>query len=143
MPNLIQAGTMMVEQSAILQSLGIESGSYDKRWRSLGSLDSSAFETKLQAAGWNFFFMAEQLRAVVPAWGGQSTIGRGVKRLLAQTRLQHFNCMEVSHVLKRRFLGIPYVSIAAHARHIQKGGSIRSSEQRAVDGGTGLPESIT
>lgn len=132
----------MVHQSPVLQSLGIESESYYRQWRSLGSLDSPRLDHKLRAAGWNFFFMAEQLRAVVPAWGGQKTIGRGLKRLLTQARLQHFNCMEVSHILKKRFLGIPYVSIVAHARHIQKGGSLRTSEQRAVDGGTGLPESI-
>ena len=75
--------------------------------------------------------MANELRAVVPAWGGQNTLRRGVKRLLAQTRLQHFNCLEVSHILKKHFLGIPYVSIAAHSRHIQDGCQIQSIEQRA------------
>jgi len=77
--------------------------------------------------------MAGELRAVVPAWGGQSTLRAGVKRLLAQTRLQHFNCLEVTHILKKHFLGIPYVSIAAHSRHIQDGCQIQSIEQRAQD----------
>jgi hypothetical protein len=133
MPNQIQAGTMMVQQSASMRPLGIESEPYSGSWRSLGILESSGLDRKIRAAGWSLFFMAGELRAVVPAWGGQSTLRAGVKRLLAQTRLQHFNCLEVTHILKRRFLGIPYVSIAAPSRHIQDGCQIQSIEQRAQD----------
>jgi len=133
MSNQIQAGTMMVQQSASMRSLGIEGEPYSGSWRSLGVLESSGLDRKVRAAGWSLFFMAGELRAVVPAWGGQSTLRAGVKRLLAQTRLQHFNCLEVTHILKRHFLGIPYVSIAAHSRHIQDGCQIQSIEQRAQD----------
>ena len=131
MPNQIQAGTMMVQQSASMQPLGIESEPYSGNWSSLGILESSGLDRKVRAAGWSLFFMAGELRAVVPAWGGQNTLRRGVKRLLHQTRLQHFNCLEVSHILKKRFLGIPYLSIAAHFRHIQEGCQIQSIEQRS------------
>ena len=133
MPNTIQAGTMLVKQSTLLQSLGVQSEIYSENWRSLGTLESSGLDRKVRAAGWNLFFMAGELRTVVPAWGGQNTLRRGVKRLLAQTRLQHFNCLEVSHILRKHFLGIPYVSIAAHPRHIQEGCQIHSIEQRAQD----------
>ena len=138
MPNQIQPGTMMVRQSVILQSLGVESEPYCENWRSLSVRDSSGLDHKVRAAGWNLFFMAGELRAVVPAWGGQNTLRRGVKRLLAQTRLQDFNCLEVSHIFRKRFLGIPYVSIAAHPRHIQEGCQIQSVEQRAQVGGAGV-----
>ena len=77
--------------------------------------------------------MADEIRAVVPAWGGHNTLRRGVKRLLAQTRLQHLNCLEVTHILRKYFLGIPYLSIAAHSRHLQEGSQIQSSQQRAQD----------
>ena len=133
MPNHIQAGTMMVQQSATLQSLGIESEVFSDNWRSLGVLESSGFDRKVRAKGLNLFFMASEIRAVVPAWGGQNTLRRGVKRLLAQTRRQHFNCLEVSHILRKHFLGIPYVSIAAHSRHVQQGCQIQSIELRAQD----------
>jgi len=133
MPNQIQAGTMMVQQSAILQSLEVDSEPYCRNWRSSGVTESLGLDRKVRAAGGSLFFMASEIRAVVPAWGGQNTLRRGVKRLLAQTRLQHFNCLEVSHILKKHFLGIPYVSIAAHSRHIQEGSQIHSIEQRAQD----------
>src|SRR5271167_4347836 len=134
MAHQIQAGTMMVQQSASMRSLGIESEPYSGNWHSLGILESSGLDRRVRGAGWSLFFMANELRAVVPAWGGQNTLRAGVKRLLAQTRLQHFNCLEVTHILKKHFLGIPYVSIAAHSRHIQDGSQIQSIEQRAQDG---------
>jgi hypothetical protein len=142
MSNQIQAGTMMVQQSASMRSLAIESEPYSGSWRSLGVLESSGLDRKVRAAGWSLFFMAGELRAVVPAWGGQSTLRAGVKRLLAQTRLQRFNCLEVTHILKRRFFGIPYMSIAAHSRHIQDGCQIQSIEQRAQDAAAMRGESI-
>ena len=134
MPNQIQAGTIMIQPLASLRSLGIESEPYSASWQSLGVHESSGLDRKIRAAGWKLFFMANELRAAVPAWGGQKTLRRGVKRLLAQTRAQHFNCMELTHILRKQFLGIPYVSIAAHSRHIQLGSHIQSVEQRKQDG---------
>jgi len=112
MPNQIQAGTMMVHQSAVLQAREAESEPYCRGWRSLGILESSTLDRKVRAAGWSLFFMAGELRAVVPAWGGQNTLRRGVKRLLVQTRLQHFNCLEVSHTQET----LPRHSVCVHSR---------------------------
>lgn len=141
MSNQIQTGTMLVQQLAILQALGIESEPYARNWRSLGVLESSGLDRTVRAAGWKLFFMADELRAIVPAWGGQKTLGRGVKRLLARARLQHFNCLEVTQIGRKRFLGIPYLSMAAHSRHIQQGSQIQSAEQRAQDGSSGPRQS--
>jgi hypothetical protein len=133
MPNQIQTGTMIFHQSAIFDMLDVESEPYFRNWRSLGIRESSGLDRKVRAKGWNLFFMAGEIRAVVPAWGGHNTLRRGVKRLLAQARLQHFNCLEVTQVLRKYFLGVPYVSIAAHARHLQEGSQVQSIEQRAQD----------
>jgi hypothetical protein len=131
--NQIQAGTIMVHDSAMLQSLEVNGESYCPGWRSLGTLESSGFDHDVRAKGWSLFFMAGEIRALVPAWGGQNTLRPGVMRLMAQTRLQHFNCFEIRHVRKQHFLGIPYISIAAHPRHVQQGSQIRSLKQRALD----------
>lgn len=131
MANQIQAGTMILHQSVMFDALDVESQPYIRNWRSLGILESSGLDRKVRAKGWNLFFMAGELRAVVPAWGGNNTLRRGVKRLLAQTRLQHLNCLEVTHIVRKYFLGIPYLSIVAHPRHLQEGSQIQSSHQRA------------
>ena len=51
MPNQIQAGTMLVHQSAILQSLNVESEPYFQNWRSLDVLESAGLDGKVRAAG--------------------------------------------------------------------------------------------
>lgn len=137
MPNQIQAGTIMVQELASLQSLAIESEPYSEGWQSLGVLQSTGLDRKIRAAGWKLFFIANELRTVVPAWGGGERLRQGVKRLLARTRSEHFNCMELTDILSKRFLGIPYISIAAHSRHIQPGSQIQSVEQRMQDGRDG------
>src|SRR5271165_1587663 len=136
MENQVQAGTMMVHRSATMELDEVESEPYCRNWRSLGIIESSGLERRVRVKGWNLFFMAGEIRAVVPAWGGQNTLRGGIKRLLAQTRLQHFNCLEVRHVLRKHFLGVPYVSIAAHPRHLQEGSQIQSIEKRAQDAAT-------
>jgi hypothetical protein len=139
MPNHIQTGTIMVQQSANLPSLGIESEPYCETWHSLGASESSGLNRTIRDAGWKLFYMADELKTVVPAWGGQKTLRRGVTRLLARTRLQHFNCLELTHILRKRFLGIPYVSIVAHSRHIQRGSQIQSVAQRAQNAAPAHP----
>lgn len=140
MPNEIQSGTIMVQQSAIPGSLAVESESYCRDWRSLGIVESSSLKQTAQVAGLHVFFMAGELRAIVPAWGGQNSLRRGVRRLLAQTQLQQFNCLELSRISRKYFLGIPYVSIAAHPRHIQQGCQMQSVEQRARDNAAGAQQ---
>ena len=130
MPYQIQAGTMMVYDSAILQSLAVESNPYFRSWRSLGTAESSGLESSARAIGWTLFFLAGEIRAMVPAWGGHNTLRRGVKRLLARTHLQHFNCLEVTEISRKYYLGIPYLSISANPRHIQQGCQIESMELR-------------
>jgi hypothetical protein len=130
MPYQIEAGTMMVYQSANLQPLTVEGDPYFSGWRSLGIAESSGLESRVRAIGWTLFFLAGEIRAAVPAWGGHNTVRRGIKRLLARTHLQHFNCLEVTEIRRRYFLGIPYLSISANLRHIQQGCQIESMKLR-------------
>gem|GEM_PF-4939197 len=51
MPNQIQAGTMMVYQSANLQSLAVESEPYFRNWRSLGIAESVGLDRRVRAKG--------------------------------------------------------------------------------------------
>jgi hypothetical protein len=80
------------------------------------------------------FLTGGDVRAVVPAWGGHTTLRRGVKRVLARTRAEHFNCMELTHTIRKRFLGVPYFSSAARLRHIQQGSHMQSLELRRATG---------
>jgi len=140
MSNEIQAGTVLVQQAALLRSLGTEGEIYSDQWCSLGTQESAELDRKFRAAGWNVFFLADKLRTIIPPWGGEKSLRAGVKRLLARTSAQQFNCMQLSNILRERFLGIPFVSVVAHARHVQQGSRIESFEQRTSERNGRQPE---
>jgi hypothetical protein len=44
-----------------------------------------------------------------------------VKCVLAKQEGQKFNSLEITKIVSKRFLGIPFMSAAAHSHHIQQG----------------------
>jgi hypothetical protein len=53
-------------------------------------------------------------------WQGQKNVRRAVRRVLRKIRSAKFNCVEITEISARHFLGLPYVHVSAHSRHIQK-----------------------
>jgi hypothetical protein len=44
-----------------------------------------------------------------------------VNCVLAKQEGQKFNSLEITKVVSKRFLGIPFMRVTAHSRHIQQG----------------------
>jgi hypothetical protein len=120
---LITPGTILIERGTLLpQSFRIENESYPSAWVSIKSiLNSHELENELATIGWTFFYMAGGVRATAFGFDRQKTVHTALKRLIASARLRKCNCLEIDGVAMHRFLGMPYVSVSAHSRHIQKG----------------------
>jgi hypothetical protein len=43
---------------------------------------------------------------------------------------QNFNSLQVTEIVARRFLGLPYVTVSAHSRHMQQSCNLDSAEAR-------------
>jgi hypothetical protein len=41
--------------------------------------------------------------------------------VLAKKQSQRYNSLEIAKIISKRFLGVPYLTISAHSRHIQEG----------------------
>ena len=50
----------------------------------------------------------------------EKTTRRAVKKVLSSMKSDRFNCLEIAQVAAKRFLGLPYVTVSAHPRHIQE-----------------------
>jgi len=85
------------------------------------SASPSTFEQQIQEAGWTFFFMAGEIKATVFGFDRQKTLRTALQRLIAKVRTQHCNSIEITQVMGHSFLKVPYVSVFAHPRHLQKG----------------------
>jgi hypothetical protein len=90
-------------------------------WVSVGKLHRSRLEASLHKAGWTFFYLAGEIRATVFGLNEQGTVCKAVKRLITNVKARDLNCLEITRVATSTFLGVPYASVAGHARHIQEG----------------------
>ena len=83
--------------------------------------DRHQLEEKLSAAGWRFFLMAGAIKTIGFGFARRTMIQAALKRLIAAVKLQKCNCLEIDTIAMRSFLGMPYVCLSAHSRHIQSG----------------------
>lgn len=121
MTQAIIIGTLLVKAGTILpESLRLERDLYLKDWELVKNLGSSDLDRKLSDVGWSFFYMAGEVNAMAFGSDLEKTTHRAVKRVIANMKSDRFNCLEISRVSAKSFLGLPYVTVAGHPRHIQE-----------------------
>jgi hypothetical protein len=121
MTDTITAGSILVEQGSRLpKSLRNESESESSGWAAVKGA-RSAFDKAIQEAGWTFLFMAGEINATVFGFDRQAALHAALKRLIVDVKSQRCNSIEITQVINRSFCRVPYVSVSAHARHLQKG----------------------
>ncbi|MGA8440763.1 MAG: hypothetical protein WB762_13780 [Candidatus Sulfotelmatobacter sp.] len=131
MPPTIQVGAILMKDwPGMNQLLGIESEPCSGEWSLLKVLDGFTLDRKIHAAGWNFFFMAAEVKVMFFGSLGAVKIQRALRRILEKVKPQQFNGLEVTQIVARRFLGVPYVTVSAHSRHMQQSCYLESSVTR-------------
>ena len=129
----IQVGTILIENcSLVTRILDLESESYSGNWNVVKAIDGFTLDLKIHAAGWSFFFMAEEVKATVFGSLAANNIQKALKRIFLKVRKQNFNCLEVTKVVENRFLGVPYITVCTHPRHIHQGCWLDSAQERAA-----------
>ncbi len=125
---MMQTGTLLPESS------NIKLEPYSPGWSTIKDSDSDLVDRNLRKAGWSFFFLAANIQAM--GWGswGERAIRRAVNHVLARAKPSGFNCLEITELSARRFLGFPYVHLSAHSRHVQKGSVLQELAERNRDG---------
>jgi hypothetical protein len=131
MPTTVQVGTILIKEwPGISQLLELESEPCSGEWSLLKVLDGFTLDRKIHAAGWNFFFMAAEVKAMFFGSLKAAKVRSALKRILAKVKPQHFNGLEVTSIVTRHFLGVPYVIVSAHSRHMQRSYNLDSIEAR-------------
>ena len=131
MPSTVQAGTiLMKEWPGLPQILGLETEPSFGDWSLVKVMNGFALDRQIHAAGWTFFFMAAEVKAMFFGSLGVAKVQSALKRILAKVKPQHFNGLEVTAIVSRHFLGVPYVTVFAHSRHLQHSCNLDSAEAR-------------
>jgi hypothetical protein len=78
-------------------------------------------DAELSRGGWTFFYMANVVRKTALGFDRDKGVAAALKRVMTSVREDGCNCLQIQAVDHRSFLGIRYVTVSAHPRHIQKG----------------------
>jgi len=131
MPPAVEVGAILVQEWPMTtQLLEPESEPYSGTWRLIKALDGLTLDRKIHAAGWNFFFMAAEVKVIFFGALGAKSIQKALKRIFGKVRHQDFNSLEVTGIVAKRFLGVPYAIVSAHSRHVQQNCYLDSAEER-------------
>ena len=132
MTSAVQVGTILIEKELPRMAgvLALESEPYLGNWSVVKALDGFALDDKIHAAGWNFFFMAAEVKVMFFGAIGATKIQGALKRILEKVSGQNFNCLEVTSIAAKRFWGMPYATVSAHSRHIQQSCQLDDIAQR-------------
>ncbi|MBK7931292.1 MAG: hypothetical protein IPJ98_28590 [Bryobacterales bacterium] len=75
----------------------------------------------MQDSGWTFFYLADTISAISINFNTAQAGQDAMKRLIAKAAARHCNALQVDRIAAHFFLGIPYLRVSAHPRHIQRG----------------------
>src|SRR5438067_472784 len=121
MRELITAGDLLVEEGIdVPRSLRLPTEPNSNGWATVNGA-RFAFEKTIHEEGWTLFFIAGEIKTTVLGFDRQHALRAALKRLIAVVKSQHCNGIEITRVTDKSFLRVPYVSVSAHARHLQKG----------------------
>jgi hypothetical protein len=109
------------ENTRLPAGVTLESETFLPGWRSIKNLDGRGLGRKIENAKWNYFYLAGPVKATVTGRESLATLQKAVRRVLATKQGQSYNSLEVSKIISKRILGVPYLTISAHFRHIQEG----------------------
>jgi hypothetical protein len=121
MPQTVQIGTILVRESPVMPELfGLDIEHYSGNWNVVKMLDAFALDRQIRGTGWSFPFMAAEVKGMFFGALGTKKVQNALHRILAKVRQRPFNALEVTGIVVKRFLGVPYTIVSAHSRHIQQ-----------------------
>jgi hypothetical protein len=114
-------GTIFIKQGTVLpDTLKLETEPFVNGWMVVKNLDGYGLDRKIREMGWTFFCMASEITVTAIGFGEEQTLGRSFERILAMAKSKRYNSLEIARTVSKRFLGVPYTTVYARFRHIQK-----------------------
>lgn len=121
MTNDIQTGMLFIENGAFTPDM-VEFGSEPSPagWRAIMKPTVAELGKDLERTGWTFFYVAGGVHATGLGFNRQSRTRRALAKLIKRSEQENCNCLEITEIHQKSFLGIPVTSLAGRCRHIQK-----------------------
>jgi hypothetical protein len=127
----LKIGTVLVQSNTLIpDSVYVQRKTFFSDWQAITNLNGDDLDRQLRSNGWNFIFVAGARRGT--AWGSwsENAVCRAAIRVLNKTHATTLNAFEITGIHARRFLGMPYVIVTGHSRHVQKTMVLQDIAQR-------------
>jgi len=149
MSQKIKVGSILIKENLSFPvGVPVDSEAYSPGWKLVRNLDGYGLARIIVKAQWKFFYLAGGMRAIAFGSESQGTLHRALKRIVTKSEGQHYNALEITSVVARRFLGVSFMRVTASFRHIQEGvglvpikdfilgtpGSVRNEEAAMISG---------
>jgi DDE domain len=122
MTESIRVGTMLLRDGTkIPKGLAVTTERYSAGWSFITRSTSAQLNTEVESVGWTLFYMAGEIHTRSFGFDDLSRTDRAVAKLISAVRRDSCNCLEITALKRGSFLGLPYTSLIAHSRHIQRG----------------------
>jgi hypothetical protein len=117
------------EGTPLPSTIPMESEPFLPGWRIVKNLDRQTFAREIATANLKLAYLAGEIGASVLGGKDLTALRKAAGRVLANQERQQFtfNSLEFTKVLSKRLLGIPVMSVVAHARCIQGGIGLTAS----------------
>ena len=140
----LKIGTVLVQiDTFIPDSVWVQKETFCAGWQTITNLNSDDLDRQIRRDGWNFIFMGGALQGT--SWGSWSgtAIRCAAIRVLKKTQATKLNAFEITGIHARRFLGVPYVVVIGHSRHVQKSTVLQNIAERIHEAARIVPSSTS
>ena len=140
----LKIGTVLVQTDTVIPaSVWAQKETFCTGWQTITNLNSDDLDRQIRRDGWNFIFMGGAVQGT--SWGSWSgtAIRCAAIRVLKKTQATKLNAFEITGIHARRFLGVPYVVVIGHSRHVQKSTVLQNIAERIHQAARTAPNSTS
>lgn len=121
MPDSPRDGIIFIREGTILPPmLSVTTDAFVPGWRFVTSHNRLTLARSIERCGWYFFYLAGDIQATVLGGNTRSVLRKALTAILTKHGNDRLNSIEITSIVSRRFLGIPFTTFTAHSRQIQQ-----------------------
>ena len=114
-------GIIFIRDGTILPPiLSVTTDAFIPNWRIVTSHNRSTLTRSIEGCDWYFFYLAGDIQATVLGGNTRRVLRKALKAILTKHGNDQLNSIEITSIVSRRVLGIPFTTFTAHSRQIQQ-----------------------
>ena len=121
MPSGIRDGTLIIAEGLALPSAcDVKTLAFCAGWRAVINMQADGVDKRFSQMGWTCFQKASRGSVNMIGFRNAGTLIKAFQKIVRDSGQVNFNCMEITQVVQKNFMGISYVHLAASARNIKQ-----------------------